>query len=93
MSNPFDGVTPDFGAFGTDLQATLQVLLGGLWAIALIAAAFGALIGLVKWALAKKQNRSDDMTEAAGQFKISLIVFGVTVAIAAIFGAIIFILQ
>jgi hypothetical protein len=41
--NPFDGVVPDFNVFGLQFTQAWQKLLAGIWGIAFVIAAFGAI--------------------------------------------------
>lgn len=88
--NPFKGVKPSLEIFGAEVNTLATLLLGGLWALAFVACAIGALIGTGKWAVARSSHRSEDMTEAAGQLKVALVALGACAAIGLIFGAIIF---
>ncbi|MGO1598457.1 MAG: hypothetical protein ACTHYR_04245 [Brachybacterium sp.] len=89
--NPFEGVTPSLTVFGAEVNSLVAVILGGLWALAFVACAIGALIGTGKWAMARHQQRSEEMTEAAGQLKQSLVALGVCASIGILFAAILFI--
>ncbi|MFD4009104.1 MULTISPECIES: hypothetical protein [Brachybacterium] len=89
--NPFEGVTPSLDIFGAEVNSLVALVLGGLWALAFVGCAIGALIGTGKWAVARHSNRSEEMTEAAGQLKVALIAFGACAALGIIFAAILFI--
>ncbi len=89
--NPFDGVTPSLDVFGAEVNTLVTLILGGLWALALVGCAIGALVGAGKWAIARHSNRSEEMTEAAGQLKVALVAFGTCAALGLIFTAILYI--
>lgn len=91
--NPFDGVSPNPGAFGTGINSVLVLILGGVWGIVLIIEAIYCLIHLLKWQAARKDARTDDVTEASGAFKVGLIVFALTIGLPVVIGAIIFVVS
>lgn len=79
--NPIDGVSPDISVFGVEFQNTTETVLAGVWAVALLLCVIGMAIGGAKWGIAKKQSRSDDLTEGADQFKGASVAFGITAAL------------
>lgn len=93
MKNPFEGVTPDISVFGTQINGLAILVLAGVWGIVLIGVAIAALLGGAKWAAARQNHHSDEMTEAAGSLKKSLIAFAAVVAMPILFGAIIFLIN
>ena len=93
MKNPFQGVSPSISVFGAEINSLAVLVLGGVWGLVMIVVAIYALLGGAKWAAARQNHRSEEMTEAAGRLKISLAAFGVLVAMPIIFGAIIFLVN
>ena len=86
--NPIDGVNPDPSVFGIEFESTLQMVLAGVWGVALVLCVIWMAIGGAKWGMAKKQGRADDLTEGAEAFKSSSVAFGVTAALGLVVGAI-----
>ena len=48
MENPLDGVIPDFSIFGAEVTELWQKLLGGIWALAIVASIVFLIMGLIK---------------------------------------------
>lgn len=93
IKNPFDGVTPSVDVFGVKFVGAIGLILGGIWGLVLIGTAGAFLINVGKWGIAKRRNRSDDISEGADGAKVSLIAFGAAVGVSVIIGAVIFIVQ
>lgn len=87
--NPLDGVVPDINAFGTEVSGLVVVLLGGIWAIVLAFAVGYFLIGVAKWAAARKSHHDEELTKGAAQMKTGAVAFGTGVAAPLIIGAIV----
>ncbi|MGQ4510710.1 hypothetical protein ACUH9X_08235 [Dermabacteraceae bacterium P13147] len=80
IKNPFDGISPDINVFGTGFSSLTNTLLSGAWAAALIGCAIYIAISGYKWAAARKQAHTDNLMDAAGALKISLLAFAATAA-------------
>lgn len=93
IDNPFDGVTPSIDVFGVKFVGAIGLILGGIWGLVLIGTAGAFLVNVGKWGIAKRRNRSDDISEGADGAKVSLIAFGAAVGVSVIIGAVIFIVQ
>ncbi|TNU72244.1 hypothetical protein FH969_14970 [Miniimonas arenae] len=94
VPNPFDGVTPNFSVFGTELNSTAVMILGGIWGLALLWTGGQALVGGIKWSSASRQNYGPEIVdESATHFKRALVAFGCVVAVPLLFGAIIALLS
>ncbi|MBV7411441.1 hypothetical protein KRX56_01625 [Dermabacteraceae bacterium TAE3-ERU27] len=93
VKNPLDGISPNIGVFGKGFSGLANTLLSGVWGIALAVAACYIILNGLKWATARKQARTDDLTEAAGSLKISLAAFAVIVAAPIIVRAIIAVVE
>ncbi|MGQ4496608.1 hypothetical protein ACUH95_06370 [Dermabacteraceae bacterium P13101] len=73
IKNPFDGVSPNINVFGTGFSSLANNLLSGVWGVVLVGCAIYVLLSTLKWASARKQARTEDLTEAAGSLKASLV--------------------
>ncbi|MCL3863026.1 hypothetical protein [Actinotalea sp. K2] len=94
VSNPMDGVTPSLAVWGVEFSGRVQIILGGLWALVLIATAGAVILGGGKWAWASRVTHSSDgVMEAAGQFKTALVAFGCVAGVSLILGAVIWLVQ
>ncbi len=62
--NPLCGVTPNPGAWGTELSSKVGVLLSGIWWLVLVACVIAVLISFVQWAWAKNVSHSDSAMAA-----------------------------
>lgn len=91
IDNPLDGVTPSISVFGVKFEGAVQLVLGGLWALALILLAGAFLWNLMKWGVARNRGHSDDIEEGAAGVKKTGIAFGATAGASVILGAILFI--
>lgn len=47
IDNPLDGVLPDFGVFGTEFTELWQKLVGGVWALGIVASIVFLIFGIV----------------------------------------------
>lgn len=87
--NPLDGVSPDLSVFGSALDGKLELLLGGIWALALVACAAGFLLGLARWGWAKKKSHDpDDLTGGSERMQKAGLAFGATAMAGVLLGAI-----
>lgn len=87
--NPFDGITPDFSVFGIPFTQAWQKVLGGVWGIAFVVVAFGAIRAIVELQAAKKggyQSSVLEHTESAKRSGLALLALG---ALGIIFGAVV----
>lgn len=87
--NPLEGVTPNINAFGTEISDLTVLILGGLWALVLAFAVGYFLIGVGKWAAARKSHHDEELTKGAAQMKTGALAFGTGVAAPLIVGAIV----
>lgn len=86
--NPLEGVTPSIEVFGVEFKGALQLVLGGVWALALLALAGAFIWNLMKWGVARKEGRSDDISDGATGAKRSGIAFGAAAGASLIIGGI-----
>jgi len=94
VPNPWDGVKIDLGVFGIVFKSRVQLIMGGLWALALVGSAAAVLMGAAKWSWsAKVSHSSEGVLEAAGQFKTAAVAFGCVAGISLITGAILWAVQ
>lgn len=78
--NPLCGVKPNLGVFGGSLKGKISLLLGGIWALVLVAIAISFLLGLGKWGWAKMRSHDpDDLGSGAERMKKAGAAFGATV--------------
>lgn len=87
--NPFDGVIPDFTVFGATFTNAWQKLLAGLWGIAFVIAAFGAIRAVLELQHAKKGGYQSSVHEHTESAKRSGMALGALAALGIIFGAVI----
>ncbi|MFF8347936.1 hypothetical protein ACF049_19280 [Cellulosimicrobium funkei] len=94
VTNPLEGITPTLDVFGIEFKGRVSIILGGIWALVLVAAAAAVLLGGGKWAWASKVSHSTEgAMEGAAQFKGAASAFGVIAAASVILGAIIWAVQ
>ncbi|RLK58365.1 hypothetical protein [Actinokineospora cianjurensis] len=87
--NPFDGITPDFSVFGVEFTQGWQKLLAGLWGLAFVVAAFGAVRAVLELQHAKKGGYQASVHEHTESAKRSgYAVLGLA-ALGIIFGAVV----
>jgi hypothetical protein len=92
--NPWGGVTPNINVFGITFSSRLTLILGGLWALAMVAAGVAVLMGGAKWSWAVKVSHSSEgAMEAAGQFKGACMGLAAVAGVSVITGAIIWMVQ
>src|SRR5699024_12618255 len=68
VDNPFDGVSPSLDVFGKEFDSKTTLILGGVWAIAILACGFALLKNGGKWGFARKRGQIGDGEEAASDF-------------------------
>jgi hypothetical protein len=88
IDNPLDGVLPDFNVFGLEFTQLWQKILGGLWALAIIAAVIFVIIGVANMAMATSGSNPGAYKDARNQAMWAGISLGVLAALAVIVGAI-----
>ena len=94
VTNPLEGITPTLDVFGIEFKGRVSIILGGIWALVLVAAAAAVLLGGGKWAWASKVSHSTEgALEGAQQFKGAAIAFGVIAGASLVLGAIIWAVQ
>jgi len=94
VTNPWDGVTPTLSIFGVTFEGRIQMILGGLWALAMVVSGVAVLMGAAKWSWAAKVSHSSEgAMEAAGQFKGAIMGLAAVAGVSLITGAIIWMVQ
>lgn len=88
VDNPLKGVTPKLDVFGVKFTNAISLILGGVWALALVGAVFFILKNSASWAAARQRGMSDDMEDGATGLKRSALAFGFIAAAGVIVGAI-----
>lgn len=88
IDNPLDGILPDFSIFGVEFTQLWQKILGGLWALAIIAAIIFVIIGVGNMAVATSGSNPGAYKDARTQAMWAGISLGVLAALAVIVGAI-----
>ncbi|YCK79811.1 hypothetical protein M1D89_01925 (plasmid) [Arthrobacter sp. D3-18] len=88
IDNPLDGVTPSISVFGVKFEGAVQLILGGLWALALLILAGYFIWNLMKWGIAKNRSHSDDIEEGAAGAKKTGMAFGAAAGASVILGGI-----
>lgn len=88
IDNPLDGILPDFSIFGLEFTQLWQKILGGLWALAIIAAIIFVIIGVGNMAVATSGSNPGAYKDARNQAMWAGISLGVLAALAVIVGAI-----
>ena len=86
--NPLDGVAPRLDVFGVEFEGAVQLILAGIWALALVLVAAKFLWNLAKWGFARDRGHSDDIEEGASAAKKSGIAFGALAGASVILGGI-----
>ena len=86
--NPLDGVTPSIDVFGVQFKGAIQLILGGIWALALILVTAAFLWNLAKWGFARQRGHSDDISDGAEAAKRSGVAFGAVAGASVIIGGI-----
>jgi hypothetical protein len=88
-TNPFDGVVPDFNVFGVNFTKAWQKLLAGVWGVAFVVVAFGAIRSVVELQHAKKGGYQTSVHEHTESAKRSGIALAALAGLGIIFGAVI----
>lgn len=88
IDNPLDGVTPSIAVFGVKFTGAIQMILGGLWALALLILAGFFIWNLMKWGIARNRGHSDDIEDGAAGAKKTGIAFGAAAGASVILGGI-----
>lgn len=86
ISNPLDGVLPDFTIFGAKFTELWQKILGGIWGIGIVISVVFIIMGLVS--MAKAGGNPQTYKEGHKQFVVALIALGGLAALAVLVGAI-----
>ena len=74
--------------FGVKFTGAVQLILGGLWALALLILAGYFIWNLMKWGIARNRGHSDDIEEGAAGAKKTGIAFGAAAGASVILGGI-----
>lgn len=85
--NPFDGVHPNFSIFGAHFTHMWQVLLGGVWAVALIICAVKLIIAGLSMHNSRNRMNPVGVGEATKDLQMWGLSTGVIVAAPVVFGA------
>ena len=94
IENPLYGVDPKLDAFGVEFKGKIQLILAGVWALALVGAAMAVILAAGKWAWASRVTHSSEgVMEGAGQFKNAVTGFGAAAGASLVIGAILFVVQ
>ncbi|WP_217376137.1 hypothetical protein [Paenarthrobacter ureafaciens] len=88
IDNPLEGVVPSIAVFGVKFTGAAQLILGGLWALALLILAGFFIWNLMKWGIARNRGHSDDIEEGASGAKKTGIAFGAAAGASVILGGI-----
>ncbi|VXC40682.1 conserved hypothetical protein [Arthrobacter sp. 9V] len=88
IDNPLDGVTPSIDVLGVKFEGAVQMVLGALWALALILLAGAFIWNLMKWGIARNRGHSDDLEDGAAGAKKTGIAFGAAAGASVIIGGI-----
>lgn len=90
VTNPFDQTSPDLTVFGIDFSNKLYAILGGVWALAFLYAAYRLILAIMKFIGAKKvQHNPDILEDAAADLKLAAIGIVCLSAVGAIFTALV----
>jgi hypothetical protein len=87
--NPFNGVVPNFSIFGVEFTKAWQKLLAGVWGLAFVIVAFGAIRAVIELQHAKKGGYQSSVLEHTESAKRSGLALGALAALGIIFGAVI----
>lgn len=88
IDNPLDGVTPSIDVLGVKFTGAVQMVLGAIWALALILLAGMFIWNLMKWGIARNRGHSDDIEDGAAGAKKTGIAFGAAAGASVIIGGI-----
>lgn len=88
-NNPFNGVVPDFSIFGVQFTKAWQKLLAGVWGLAFVVVAFGAIRAVIELQHAKRGGYQSSVLEHTESAKRSGLALGALAALGIIFGAVI----
>lgn len=88
IDNPLDGVTPSISVLGVKFEGAVQMVLGALWALALLILAGYFIWNLMKWGVARNRGHSDDIEEGAAVAKKTGMAFGMAAGASVIIGGI-----
>lgn len=89
VDNPFDHTSPSLEIFGVTFSSKVYAVLGGIWGLSVVYAAYKLVMSFVKFAGAKKvEHNPDALSDATRHFKIAAIALVGVVAVGPIFAAI-----
>lgn len=91
IDNPLNDITPNFNAFGVEFNALWKKLLGAIWALAIIAAVFYLIRGIVASNSHQGGGHPSQVREARAEAQRAAIALGALAALPAIVGAILFV--
>lgn len=93
IENPIDGVLPDFSVFGAEFDAWWKKLFAGFWGLAIVAAIFYLIGGIVDANRHKGGGHPNQVREATQQAKMAGISLGALAALPVLVGAILFVVS
>lgn len=88
VTNPLDGVVPDFSIFGAKFNTLWKKLLGGVWAIGMLASIFYLIRGLVSMNQHQSGGHPTQLRESRNEVKTAAISLAGLAGLATIVGAI-----
>ncbi len=88
INNPFDGVSPNFTVFGAQFTHLWQLVLGAIWALALIYTAAQFVVGLASMASHKGGAHPSQLAESRSEAKKNAIAFAAVACVGVLAGAI-----
>ncbi|MEV0287900.1 hypothetical protein AB0H36_27620 [Kribbella sp. NPDC050820] len=92
--NPLCGITPNAGAWGSELSSKVSVLLSGIWWLVLVACVAAVLLSFAQWAWARQVSHSEsEMAAGTKHLKRSGVAFGCAVFASSVITAIINVVQ
>lgn len=90
-TNPFDGITPNFNAFGTAFDTLWKKLLGAAWGLGLLACVFFLIKGIVEANSYVNSGHPAQARESRQSAKTAGITLGLLSALPVIVGGILFV--
>lgn len=88
IDNPLDGVLPDFSVFGAEFTELWQKILGGIWALGILAAIIFLIVGIAKMAGGSSSGNPQAYKQAQTSVTWAAIALGGLAALAVIVGAV-----
>lgn len=76
ITNPLDGIKPDFGLFNGALDSSWKRIVAFLWALVVIGASVRVIVGAFKVKRAKARGYTNDLAEGSEELQDALISLG-----------------